>query len=180
MEDCKSRVEEFVEKLARLARRDLALGKRLTLQRVLAVAEEEIARHGACSAPKPGVLRSQLNMLPRLAVDAAMEALSVHMEALDKEEYAALSTLLTAYAAHVARLALAALDIVEGLDDVGDIVLGRLEPMLFAAAARMLAVARMVRNMSTERLRILIPRLQVLIDTYIGEDNAAFTEVLEG
>ncbi len=179
--ECSQVVEGFIARLAGLVASDVESGEPgLRIGRVLEEAYLYASTRGNCLAYTSGLgleelLRRELESLAKLALDAVMEALSVHMEKVGEELHAELSGLLTGYATHLARIVVVILEAMrQGVDRV---VLQALEPLVFASAARLLAVARLVRSTPTEKLPEILPGLRRAVQTYIAEEDEFIANV---
>ena len=165
--ECIRRIDVFINLISSLVARDISEGTpRLSVDDVLQLAQELASREGSCDVSTP--LRHVYQTAAKLAVDKAMEALSMHMENLDEQSYAALSHIVTMYAFHVARLAASALELAS-MDK--ETVLEAFEPIVFASLARVMALARTVSSISPEDLTRLIPALEAVVTGYVAEEN---------
>jgi len=178
---CRELVEGFIARLAQLVASDVESGDPgLSIGRVLEEAYLYASTRGNCQSMTRGLsleelLRRELEVLAKLALDAVMEALSVHMEKVSEELHAELSGLLTGYATHLARIVVAVLEAMrQGADTL---IIQALEPLVFASAARLLAVARLVRATPTEKLPELLPGLRRAVQTYIAEEDEFIANV---
>ncbi len=169
-EECVERARRFVELLASRMREALEdAGEPPRLSEVLDAA----ARYSAGLPPCPlqGGLRGVYEKAAKLAIDSAMEALSRHMESLDEETYALLSTSLTRYAFHVVALITHALEAAAASPLPGDLLLEAYEPIVFASLARLLALAELVADSPPERLGKLAPRIAAVADKLRREEE---------
>jgi hypothetical protein len=169
--DCRALLERFLQGLAEKIREAIAgTGRPPLLKEVLDYAKNFIETHGGCSSDKP--LLEEFQAIAKLALDYSMEALSKHMEAISEETYSVLSGALTAYAVHIARLVAVVIDEASRLGGLSDFFLEAAEPLIFAAAARQLALAILIRSMATRELEENVEKIKQVIDLFIGEDNS--------
>lgn len=177
VDNCRMLVEGFIDLLASRIEASLA-GKRPPpmYREVVKLLEDYISTHGACSNEVD--LLHEYQKAAKLALDYAMEALSRHMESLDEESYSFLSGVLTSYAVHIARMIAVVMDEAERLGGLAPMLLEAMEPLIYVAAARMLATARLVKKLQTRSIIEFSSRLKDIIDVFIGEETSYLREII--
>ncbi len=170
-EDCRSLVRGFIERIERLIRRDLKRGHPLLkVEDVVNEAIKYITEIGGCNYTFESY-ESLYDEIVKLALDSAMEALSQHVESLENDLYNVLAMVLTHYATHIARLVSSVKEIAAMSYPLTSFIYEAMEPLLFASLARLVALSSIVRKAESKDVALMLPRLQVVLEGYIDEEN---------
>jgi len=184
--NCSNLVREFIKTLASRVKHDIESGKpHLILVDVVKLASEFIEKHGSCNTPQGSAylvfLSGQLDSLNKIVFDKSMEAMSAHLENIAEEVYSILSIMLTRYALHEINL----------INNVAAILrsemrpnserairlLSIVEPFIFAAIARYLAIVYLVSVTPSEHLPHMTVSLERVVSGYMTEEERAFTAI---
>jgi len=169
--ECKSLVWNYLSLLKTRLREALEDGRRPpSLREVVSLAREFIIEKGGCKEEIS--LPEEYQAVAKLALDFSMEALSRYMEVLPEDVYSIVSGVITAYAVHIAKLVAAVLDEASRLGGLAALVLEAAEPLIFAAASRMLALSLAVGELGPDKLAELVDRLKWVVDVFVAEDNS--------
>jgi len=184
--DCTTLVKDFIRELSRYVKRDIEQGGiQLSLTDIVRLAIEFTETHGGCDTPRGQAylvfLFGQMDSLNKIVFDKAMEAMSAHLERVPEEVYATLSIIMTRYALHEINL----VDNIASLLRTGlrlgreslERLLGTVEPILFAAVARFLAVAELVSDTPSSELQRTIASIEQVISHYMHEEGRALTAI---
>ncbi|WP_143522136.1 hypothetical protein [Pyrodictium delaneyi] len=184
--DCTTLVRDFIRELSRYVKRDIEQGSiQLSLTDIVRLAIEFTETHGGCDTPRGQAylvfLFGQMDSLNKIVFDKAMEAMSAHLEKVPEEVYATLSIIMTRYAMHEINLVDNVASLLRtGLELGGEPLerlLGMVEPILFAAVARFLAVAELVSNTPSSELQRTVASIEQVISHYMYEEGRALTAI---
>jgi hypothetical protein len=171
-EHCRSLVKGFIERIERLVKRDLKEGRPLLrVEDVVNEAVKYAAEYGGCNYTFESY-DGLYDDVVKLALDSAMEALSQHVESLENDLYNILAMILTHYATHIARLVASVKEIAKTSYPLTRFIYEAVEPLLFASLARLVALSSVVRKAESKDVALILPRLQVLVEGYIDEENS--------
>ena len=170
-EHCRSLVKGFIERIEGLVKRDLREGRPLLrVEDVVNEAVKYVAEYGGCNYTFESY-DGLYDDVVKLALDSAMEALSQHVESLENDLYNILAMILTHYATHIARLVASVREIAKTSYPLTRFIYEAVEPLLFASLARLIALSSVVRKAESKDVALILPRLQVLVEGYIDEEN---------